>query len=183
MKTVLTLIVIIGGFFIGLSAGNKFMIWKYKIPTRIEADNQGKAHVWDSVLLFSIVIAIGIGIVTVNAISDGTTSIMATAAVLSWCFAVYWLVMGIHGFRTVRIYSPGGIDRYREPFPLFLAFSICVDLVFLGLFIVASQRELTFLTLFIFAALWLQWTSDATQRKKERKAEEKRRSEEVKRAS
>jgi hypothetical protein len=184
MKVVLILIAVVVCFYIGSLVGNKIMIRQFKIPTRLEADNQGKARMWDLVLSFSIVAAILIGILITNSISDGQISIMGMpiTAVLSWCFAVYWLVVGICDFTMVRYVGAGGISRYKEPLPLFVTLSISFDLVVLGLFIVTSQHQLMLLTLFIFAALWLQWIGDAARRKKDRKAEEIRRSEEAKRA-
>lgn len=159
MRVFLTLMVIVGGFPIGLVIGNKIMMAVFNIPTRLAAANQGKTRWWDLTLLGSIASVIGLGLYSVNWLFAGTTHSTTTQmpAIVSWLFAAWWLLGGIRDFNIPRYRAGGGIGRYREPLPLFLSLSASLDLVLLGYFMSTSQRELTFLTLFIFLVIYLKW--------------------------
>jgi hypothetical protein len=82
--------------------------------------------------------------------------------IVSWLFAVWWLVVGIRDFSLIRYYADGSA-RYRERFPLFVCLLASVDLVLLGYFIATGKRQLTLVTLAVFAVVWVLWTLVARQ--------------------
>ena len=81
-------------------------------------------------------------------------------AVVSWLFAIWWLVVGIRDFSLIR-YDARGSKRYRKPLPLILCLLASIDLAALGYFLSSNERPLVFLSLVVFAAIWLTWSAVA----------------------
>lgn len=79
------------------------------------------------------------------------------SVLVSWLFAVWWLVLGIREYYLIR-YSSGGFARYRRIFPFLLCLSASFVLGLLGYFLLVDDLQLVLLCLKLFAGIWIAWS-------------------------
>lgn len=90
--------------------------------------------------------------------TDGATLMsITTLAVVSWLFAVWWLVTGFRDFNVIR-YDAAGSTRYRKTLPLLLSVFASSALVVLGYAFASNQRSLILPSLGGFAAISALWS-------------------------
>jgi hypothetical protein len=77
--------------------------------------------------------------------------------VVSWLFAVWWLVTGFLDFNVIR-YDAAGSTRYRKTLPLLLSVFASSALVVLGYAFASNQHSLILPSLGVFAAIWVLWS-------------------------
>jgi hypothetical protein len=82
---------------------------------------------------------------------------ITVSVIVSWFFALWWLVGGIRDFGLIR-YNAAGSTRYRKVFPLFLCLLASFDLALLGYFLSVGKSKLILTTLIVFAFLWIIWS-------------------------
>ena len=71
---------------------------------------------------------------------------------VSWLFAVWWLVTGFLDFNVIR-FDAAGSTRYRKTLPLLLSIFASSALVVLGYAFASNQRSLILPSLGVFAAI------------------------------
>lgn len=77
--------------------------------------------------------------------------------IVSWLFALWWLVAGLRDFGVIR-YGAAGSARYRRALPLVLCIAATCSLLVLGYVIASNRRTLVLPSLLLFAAVWIIWS-------------------------